>query len=201
MHNRPRLLDDGSRMRREVHVRFCESLGVQLPRATHLVILCRRTPEVYMERLRTIVGWLGLTLNEEKTRMVSAWDGFDFLGMHFRVRPSRRGKPWCYIWPSQRAMTRIRQRIREVLGDNEAEPLEAVVTRLNPVLRGWGQYFRVGNAAEHFLKVDRYTRDRIIAWLQDKRQRRGRGSRDYPAGFFHRIGLHQLSGTVTHLSL
>jgi RNA-directed DNA polymerase len=170
--------------------------------ADDLVILCRRKPEVYMDHLRAIVGRLGLTLNEEKTRIVNAWEGFDFLGMHFLVKRSRRGKPWCYFWPSQRSMKRIRQRIRDVVGSNTLLALEDIIEWLNPVLRGWGQYFRVGNAAEHFARVDLYARRRIASWLQHKRHRRSRhGYGHYRADFYKKIGLYQLSGTISHLPL
>lgn len=177
--------------------------GARLVRyADDVTILCRKQPEVYLAKLRAIVVRLGLTLNEQKTQIVHAREGFDFLGMHFRLKRSRRGKPWCYLWPSQKAMKRIRLRIREVIGDNTLLALEEVVARLNRVLRGWGLYFRGSNGAEHFAKVDLYARRRIAAWLQHKRQQRSRhGYGKYLADFFRRIGLYQLSGTICHLPL
>ncbi len=177
--------------------------GARLVRyADDLVILCRQRPEIYMERLRALVTRLGLILNEEKTRLVNAWKGFDFLGMHFLVKRSRRGKPWCYFWPSQKAMKRIRQRIRDTVGNNTLLTLEEIIKRLNPVLRGWGQYFHVGNAAEHFARVDIYARRRIASWVQQKRQRRSRhGYGNYRVEFYKKIGLYQLSGTISHLPL
>ena len=168
--------------------------------ADDLVVLCVKQPERYMAELQAIVSSLGLTLNEEKTRIVNAWEGFDFLGMHFRVKRSRRGKPWCYIWPSQKAMKHIRVRIREVIGDSTLLALEDIVARVNPVLRGWGQYFHVSNGAEHLIKVDLYARQRIAAWMQHKRGRRSRHGRGhYRAEFYRKIGLYQLSGTISHL--
>lgn len=63
---------------------------------------------------------LGLTLHPDKTRRVHVKEGFDFLGVHFRLRPVRkrgsRLKASCRLWPSDRSMTRITQRIREVIG-------------------------------------------------------------------------------------
>src|SRR5580692_6490737 len=65
-----RRLDRRSRMKRECHVRFCEGLGVKLPGATRLVILCRRgKAEEALQRTREIMARLKLTVNEEKTRI------------------------------------------------------------------------------------------------------------------------------------
>src|SRR6516164_11218970 len=77
--------NNGSRMRRESHVRFCESVGVKLPHATHLVILCRQgKAEEPLRQLRMIIGKLKLTVNEEKTRICKVpEEEFDFLGYSF----------------------------------------------------------------------------------------------------------------------
>src|SRR6516164_9884790 len=84
-------LDNGSRMSREVHVRFCESGGVQFPSATHRVVLSRWRPaEAYMPSFEGIIERLKLQLSAEKTRIVEAESGFDFLGVHFVHKPTRR---------------------------------------------------------------------------------------------------------------
>ena len=72
-------------MRRESHVRFCESVGVKLPHATHLVILCRRgKADEALQQLRKIMSKLKLTVNEEKTQICKVPEGeFDFLGYTF----------------------------------------------------------------------------------------------------------------------
>ncbi len=84
---------------------------------------------------------LGLTLHPEKTRIVHAKDGVDVLGVHVRLRPVRtrgsRLKASCRLWPSDRSMTRITQRIHEVRGRRYRLSLEEVITLLNPVIRGW----------------------------------------------------------------
>src|SRR5699024_163616 len=73
------------------------------------VICCRHNPERYLAAVRQIMRRLGLTINEEKTSVIHAKEGFDFLGFHFRYKKSRTGKFWCYMWPSQRSMKRIRK--------------------------------------------------------------------------------------------
>ncbi len=86
---------------------------------------------------------LGLTLHPEKTRIVHAKDGCDVLGVHVRLRPVRkrgsRLKVSCRLWPSDRSMTRITQRIHEVIGRRYRLSLEDVITLLNPVIRGLEQ--------------------------------------------------------------
>jgi RNA-directed DNA polymerase len=67
-----------------------------------------------------MLGGLGLKLHPDKTCVVNAKEGFDFLGVHFRLCPVRKKNPelkqFCAIWPSDRSMGRIKQRIREVVG-------------------------------------------------------------------------------------
>ena len=71
-------------MRREPHVRFCEGGGVKFPSATRLVICCKGRADEAMTAMRTIMGRLKLTVNEEKTRICDLPDGrFDFLGYNF----------------------------------------------------------------------------------------------------------------------
>src|SRR5437867_1248015 len=69
--------------------------------ADDLVVLCRwKPPETYMPKLRQFLARLRVTVNEDKTRMVAAREGFDFLGVHFRKQPTRRDpqRSFCYCW-------------------------------------------------------------------------------------------------------
>ena len=80
------------------------------------------------------------------------------------------------------------------------EDLRRVIADVNPVLRGWGQYFRTGNAARRFNQVDTYVWQRLRALL---RKRKGRQLRPgeiegWTREFFHRLGLHRLRGTVRY---
>src|SRR6266567_3203737 len=99
---------------------------------------------------------LRVTVNEDKTRIVPASAGFDFLGVHFRKQQTPRGRQFCYCWPSRRSMRRIRDRIRTLIGRETRVPVSEKIARLNPVLRGWGAYFSWLNAARHFRLIDKY---------------------------------------------
>jgi RNA-directed DNA polymerase len=107
--------------------------------ADDLVVLCRwKPPETYMPKLRQPLARLRMTVNEDKTRMVAAQDGFDFLGVHFRKQPS------------QRSMQRIRNKVKAAIGRDNRPAVQEKLDRLNPILRGWSAYFGWLNSAQHF---------------------------------------------------
>ena len=98
-------------------------------------------------------------------------------------------------------MTRIRQRVRELTRRSRCHVDTCdVIADLNPVLRGWGEYFRTGNAAERFNQLDTYV------WLRLRTlrvQRKGRHLRPgeverWSREYFHGLGLHRLRGTVRY---
>lgn len=163
------------------------------------------------ERIQVILGRLGLELHPEKTRRVDLFDGkegFDFLGCYLRKRLSgpvleRTGRRLYFLQrcPSQRAMKQIRQRVKELTPRSRCHvDLREVIADLNPVLRGWGNYFRTGNAAKRFNQLDTYVWKR----LRDLRvKRKGRNLRPgevarWTRESFYNLGLHRLRGTVCY---
>ena len=98
-------------------------------------------------------------------------------------------------------MKRVRQRIREVTPKNRCHAdLRNVIGELNPILRGWGQYFRTGNAAVKFNRVDDYVCKRLKA-LRVKRMGRHLKAGETPRWTkenFHGFGLFQLGGTIQY---
>jgi len=184
-------------------VRYCDDF----------VVMCatRKACEQADKRVRTILTRLGLELHPEKTRMVRLYDGeegFDFLGCHLHKRMSgpiwERKKQRVYFlhrWPSQRAMQRIRQRVKELTPRGRCHAdIRDVIAQLNPVIRGWGNYFRTGNAARPFNQLDTYVWRRLRTLRVKRKGRNLRAgevegwSRDY----FHNLGLHRLRGTVQY---
>jgi hypothetical protein len=117
-------------------------------------------------RVRIIFDRLKLTLHPEKTRRVNLTDGqegFDFLGCHLHERMSGRllektGNRWYYLqrWPSARSMKRVREKIHGLTdrSRNGVKHVRVIIGDLNHVLRGWGNYFRTGNAARKFNQLD-----------------------------------------------
>ena len=178
------------------------------------VVLCRSAAQARaaLDAAGEILGSLGLRLHPGKTKVVDlrqGREGLDFLGCHFRARMS--GRLWeqkrivryyLHRWPSQRAMKRIREKIRDRTGRNRVgvKDIRDVIADLNPLLRGWGNYFRTGNAAIKFRQVDRYTAWRLKRLLIKKRGRNLRAGQadQWTEEWLHGMGLHKLSGTVRY---
>lgn len=151
---------------------------------------------------KTLKG-LGLELHLGKTRMVNLRKGkgwFDFLGFHFRKRESwrYRGRWYLQFWPSQKAMRAIRGKIRAIVTRSRLHlPIERIVEEVNLVLRGWGNYFAVGNSARKFSQVDSYVRERLALFLSKKTGRSGRNwQKRWRYDYMTWIGVYRLSGTV-----
>jgi RNA-directed DNA polymerase len=149
-------------------------------------------------------------LTPDKTRVVDLWEGkqgFDFLGCHLHARVSGRlveqgvRKYYLHRWPSARSMKRARARVKALTGRSQVGmEMEVVIERLNLFLRGWGNYFRTGNAAIKFNTMDRYVWWRLFRLLVKKRGRNLRaGQADrWTRAWFHDQGLHQLMGTIRY---
>jgi hypothetical protein len=158
-----------------------------------------------------ILGRLGLEPHPGKTRRLELFDGkegFDFLGCQLRKRRSgplleKTGRRLYFLQrqPSQRSMQRVRQRVKGLTPRSRCHAdLRDVIGDLNPVLRGWGQYFRTGNAAQRFNQLDTYV------WKRLRNLRLARKGRNLEPGeaarwtrdSFWNLGLHRLRGTVCY---
>ena len=188
-------------------------IGTLVRYADDFVVMCHTKKECEQAevRVREIMARLGLELHPEKTKRVNLYDGregFDFLGHHLHKRMS--GKLWAqkkkrlyflHRWPSARAMKRVRARVKELTPKSRCHAdLREVIADLNPVLRGWGNFYKTGNAAKRFNQVDSYVYQRLRA-LRIKRKGRnlkaGEAKR-WTRESFHALGLVQLRGTVRY---
>jgi RNA-directed DNA polymerase len=190
-----------------------QGVGELVRYADDFVVLCSSQVEAEQarEHAAALLGDLGLSLHPDKTRVVDlreGKEGFDFLGCHFRARMS--GKLWeqhrviryyLHRWPSLRSMKRARARVKALTDRSQVgQELEVVIGRLNRFLRGWGNYFRTGNAAHKFRQFDRYVSRRLHRLLVKKRGRNlhaGQADR-WTEDWFHDQGLHKLSGTIRY---
>jgi RNA-directed DNA polymerase len=188
-------------------------LGVLVRYADDFVVVCRTRSECEQaeQRVTEILGRLSLSLHPEKTRRVElsrGKEGFDFLGCHLRKRMSgpiweKKGQRVYFLqrWPSQRSMKRVRQRIKELTPRGRCHAdLRQVIAEINPVLRGWGNYFRTGNAANQLTSIDRYVERRL---KRLRVQRAGRSLRPgqmekWHRGYFEALGLVRLRGTIQY---
>jgi RNA-directed DNA polymerase len=188
-------------------------LGELVRYADDFVIMCRNggQAEAALNGAREILGSMGLELHPGKTRVVDlreGREGFDFLGCHFHARMS--GRLWeqrrivryyLHRWPSQRAMKRLREKVRDRTGRNRAGlPIEVVIEQLNPIVRGWGNYFRTGNAANKFTQIDDYIVRRLKLLLVKKRGRNLHAgvAEQWTEDWFNDHGLYRLRGTVRY---
>jgi RNA-directed DNA polymerase len=180
-------------------------LGVLVRYADDLVVLCAIRDQALKARelVAAALAPLGLRLHPDKTRIVhlaKGAEGFDFLGFHHRMRKSwkRPGRWYLQQWPTPRAMASIRAKIRERTDRRYAGlPLGAVVDNLNPVLRGWGAYFRYGNSAAKFDQIDAYVNQRLAMLASTKHGLRGwNWTTRFTHGWVTSLGVHRLGGTV-----
>ena len=151
----------------------CSQLGVLIRYADDLVAMCR-SESAAREALRRL-GWvmnrLGLKLHPAKTRLVDLRRGkgsFVFLGCTIRKKRSIQRNPrWHFMqrWPSPKAMKKLRDRVRELTSKRQSgKDVKQIIVELNPVLRGWGNYFRTGNADREFNKMDSYVVKSVRQW-------------------------------------
>ncbi len=125
-----------------------------------------------------LVEWLkerGLTLSEEKTRIVHLTEGFNFLSFNIRHYPapltSRTG--WkLLIKPSKEAVQEVQKKLKDQWNKAQGGNVQSVLTKLNPIIRGWANYFRTAVAKEIFSKLDSwmfYKADRYTRWMHPKK--------------------------------
>jgi RNA-directed DNA polymerase len=180
------------------------SLGTLVRYADDFVVLTisRSRAEEAKRRIERVLGELGLRLHPDKTRIVylgEGEDGFDFLGFHHRKTPSKWGsRRYLSKWPSQRAMASVRAKVRTHTDRCFASrDLHDIVVDLNPVLRGWGTYFRYGNSNRKFAAIDSYVHWRLSKLASVKHATRSRltASR-FNYGWLSDLGIYRLTGTV-----
>lgn len=183
-------------------------LGLITRYADDFIIQCRNAYQATKAQqvVAGILQAMGLRLHPDKTRRVElSWgkQGFEFLGHHLRKMPSYRFKGKYYLnrWPSQRALKRLRERVRQVVhrSRNGVGQVRELVRELNPILRGWANYFRSGNAARQFAQVEKYVWERL-ARFECKRRKRVAPYRDprYDYRWYRSLGVVPLVGTVRY---
>ena len=168
--------------------------------ADDFVVVCRTRKQAVeaKEIVGRILGMLKLELHPDKTRLVGMeGEGFDFLGFHFHKKPSKRTRRLVpYAWPSGKAMQGVRAKIRQqtercrLRGD-----LAELVEGLNRVIRGWRNYFRVGNSTKKLADLDRYVRLRLWIFLRKRQGPRGRLAPEGFEAWLRRSGLEHFYPT------
>lgn len=138
-----------------------KELGTIVRYADDAVIICRtrRDAEIAYEHLRRIMARLKLNLNPQKTKIVDMnYEGFEFLGFHYqKFNKTKSGRKLPYMMPSKKALEKVKDAIRVITCRKSTyEGLEQKVERLNPLIRGWRNYFQHGNSTKRFKQLDDY---------------------------------------------
>ncbi len=166
--------------------------GHELTRyADDQVILCRSEQEAVaaLALLRDAMARRGLTLHPEKTRVVDMSEpgGFDFLGYHFEAGEK---------WPRTKSLAKLKDNVRALTKRNNGHSMQAIVTRLNAVLRGWFEYFKHPRGRT-FPTLDGWVRVRLRSILRRRHRRRGAGrgwsNIRWPNVYFAKLGLFTMT--------
>lgn len=155
--------------------------------ADDLVILTDQGTREPWRLLEETLREMGLKMNPQKTRVLNAReDDFDFLGFNFRkvINPAT-GKSFALIQPSRKAQQALKIKLRDMTSPQAAKKVSAVVQEINPVIRGWVNYFRVGHSSAVFGKVRDYTLRRVRRYVRRRQGRPGYGWKNLPNEFFY----------------
>lgn len=161
--------------------------------ADDFVILAKYGVKEAYGRVKEIITKLKLKVNTDKTRIVDTTrESFDFLGYTIRKANSRKnGKLVTYAYPSRKLENRIREKIKHVTNKRKPVKAEVIVAELNRVLRGWVNYFRMGNSRKSFDEIRWYAENRIRKFMRYRRNKSGYGYGEYPSKFIYgKLGLY-----------
>jgi RNA-directed DNA polymerase len=185
----------------------CSPLGVLVRYADDFVVMCRAESQAKeaLRRIGLVMNRLGLKLHPEKTRMVDlrrGREGFEFLGCTIRKKRSIQRNPRRHFmqrWPSPKAMKRIRERVHELTdARHSGKDVKQIIAKLNPMLRGWGNYFRSGNAERKFNQLDSHVYWRLVQWMGRRGGQRRQRMEKWTHERFVGMGLYRLRGTVKY---
>jgi group II intron reverse transcriptase/maturase len=170
--------------------------GTLVRYADDFVILLKGGAKSVFKKIEAMLERLGLKLHPDKSKIVKAKKGFDFLGIHFRLSRTRKKnsklKQFCQRWASNRSMERIKARVIERIGRRYSLSLEELITSLNPVIRGWNNYFKKANLhSKRFQRLNVFVRERIRIFLKRKYSDSSRGCRRLHDNLLVRLGLCQ----------
>ena len=143
-------------------------------------------------RLREEFAKLGVVINEDKSRMVDLKKGesFTFLGFEYRRILSLRRKWRPYYAPKLKKRTALFEKLREIFRQHVSWPVEIVIAKINPILRGWVNYFRIGHSSSCFYMVKRWVEKKVRQHLMRARGRKGFGWKRWSSEWlYERLGL------------
>jgi len=159
------------------YCRFADDMVITFarhPRSDHLLEYSRQRLEKELDRL-------GVELNQEKTKAVNLEDGetFNLLGFTWRLATSKKGKKFPLIIPRPEKRKVILGKVKKAIRENWSERLPVVIGKINPVIRGWVNYFRVGHSSETFSCVRWDVEKKVRRFIRKKQKRPGYGFKEW----------------------
>lgn len=173
-----------------------DKAGLKLVRyADDFIILCKTVNQATstMKMIRNMIKSLDLELSEDKTQITEYHKGFDFLGYHFHKYYGN------YKWPTGKAIKAFKDKVRYKTRRQQPKNVKMVIETLNPIIRGWGNYFKLGNSKKLFRELDGWTRMRLRSFIEKKKW--SSGNWKYPNDHFKCLGLVSLSQSQHQLRL
>jgi RNA-directed DNA polymerase len=152
-------------MEEALGIKFCKTglhpKSVALVRyADDFAVFCKtqKEAETAKEKLRLFFSERGLSFSEEKTRIINLDEGFNFLGFNIRQYKVSNSKTGYRLLtkPSKESISKFRAKLKQTFRAMHGHSLETLIGKVNPMLRGWANYFRTGVAKETFAKLDSY---------------------------------------------
>ncbi len=126
-----------------------------------------------LPRLRLFLKERGMELNEVKTKIVHRDEGFDFLGFNIRQYKNR-ARAICLAKPSKKAVKRHLEHIKMIVSKNKQMKADELVSKLNPIIRGWANYYCYISAKETFNYVDYRIWKILWQWCLRRHPRKGK---------------------------
>jgi len=156
-----------------------------------VIITKYRVKEKY-ERMKGMIEGLKLKLKEEKTRVIDTKkESFDFLGYTIRKARNSKNKYVTYVYPTRKSETRIREKITRVTNKKRPMKVGEMVKELNAVLRGWVNYYRIGNSTKSFERIQWHAENRVRKFARHRRHETGYGFKEYSVEYLYKtLGLY-----------
>jgi len=144
------------------------------------------------KRLREELSKLQVEINEEKSRTIDLSKGerFSFLGFEYRRILASTGVWWPLLTPKAKKRTALTQKLKDIFRRYRSQPVKRVIEQINPILRGWVNYFAVGNSSRCFASLKRWVELKIRRHLMRAQQRKGFGWKRWStASLYAELGL------------
>jgi RNA-directed DNA polymerase len=168
--------------------------------AEDMVILINSHPQhawlarAVEQRLREELVKLRVEINEEKSKIVDLANGgsFTFLGFEYRRILGRNRKWRAYYAPKMKKRTALLAKLKEIFRQNISQPVEGVIEQINPILRGWVNYFAIGDSSECFSFVRDWVEKKVRGHLMRAREQTGFGWQRWSRKWLYgKLGLHK----------